>query len=132
MIKWLTVGFAAILLLIITCATFGWAEPVFAFVRRVPGSDKVAHFLLLGTMSLLLNLSLGCHRTNVAGMAFLTGVFMLLVLATIEEFVQIWVPTRSFSLGDLACNYLGIVLFGWLAARIHGRGQDASETNSLS
>jgi len=121
MIKWLTVGFAAILLLIMGAATFGWAEPVFAFVRQVPGSDKIAHVLLLGTMSLLLNLSLGCRRTRLVGRSPLTGSLVLAVLITIEEFSQIWVPTRSFSLGDLACNYLGIVLSGWLAARIHRR-----------
>ncbi len=119
MIKWLTVGFAAILLLIIVAATFGWAEPMFAFARQVPGSDKAAHLLLLGTMSLLLNLSLGCRRTRLVGTSPLTGSLILVVLATIEEFSQIWVSTRSFSLGDLACNYVGIVLFGWLATRVH-------------
>lgn len=118
MIKWLTIGFAGLLLLIVASATFGWAEPAFAFIRQVPGSDKVAHFVLLGMMSLLLNLSLGCRRTKIYEWdrnSYLTGSLILVVLVTVEEISQIWIPTRSFSMMDLISNYLGIMLFGWWA-----------------
>lgn len=123
MIKWLTAAFALVLLTIVTSATMGWAEPVFAFVRRVPYTDKVAHFVLLGTMSLLLNLMLDCARIQFSRFALLKGSAFLLVLVTIEEFSQIWISTRTFSWSDLGSNYLGIVVFGWLAVRYSANRQ---------
>jgi polysaccharide biosynthesis protein VpsQ len=36
------------------------------------------------------------------------------LLATIEECAQAFFPTRTFSLGDLAANLAGVVVFGWL------------------
>jgi VanZ family protein len=123
MTKWLTAAFALVLLTIVTSATMGWAEPVFAFVRQVPYSDKVAHFVLLGTMSLLLNLMLNVARVQLGSFALLKGSAILLVLVTIEEFSQIWISTRTFSWLDLVCNYLGIVVFGWLAVRLSANRQ---------
>ena len=115
MTKYLAFAFAAVLLVICVSATFGWAEPVFAFVRRVPNSDKAAHFLLLGTMSLLWNLALDCRRVRIGRFTPLKASSILYVLVTIDEFSQIWISTRSFSWLDLASNYLGIAVFGWLA-----------------
>ena len=118
MIKWLTVAFALLLLAIVTAATMGWAEPAFAVVRRIPGGDKSAHILLLGTMSLLLNSSLGCARVRCGNISVLKGSLILFALVTLEEISQIWMSSRTFSWGDLACNYLGIFILGWVATFI--------------
>ena len=45
-------------------------------------------------------------------------VLLLLIVAvvmTIEEISQIWIPSRTFDLGDLAANYVGILLAEWRA-----------------
>jgi glycopeptide antibiotics resistance protein len=44
----------------------------------------------------------------------------LLVLATLEELSQMALPRRTFDLGDLAMNILGISIFG-LAAVVAAR-----------
>jgi len=117
---WLYVAttlFAGVLLSIVAAANLGWVEAAFAWFRQMPGADKLAHFVLLGGMSLLLNLSLGGARVPIFGRGVLLGSLLLLILVTVEELSQLWISTRTFSLTDLACNYLGIALCGRLAKR---------------
>jgi len=117
---WLYVGtilFAGMILLISISATMEWGLQWFQLVRRLPWGDKVAHFVLMGGMSLLLNLSLRARQVRLPYASVLLGSLVLYVLVTIEEFAQMLLPSRSFDLADLASNYLGIYLFGLLAVR---------------
>jgi VanZ family protein len=52
--------------------------------------------------------------------AMLKFFFLLILLGTITEFVQIWVPYRAFSLADWTSNMLGI-LVGYLAGIVINR-----------
>jgi polysaccharide biosynthesis protein VpsQ len=45
------------------------------------------------------------------------GCLIIAVAMTIEEFSQIWIPNRTFDLMDLAANYLGISIAGWIRIR---------------
>jgi hypothetical protein len=45
------------------------------------------------------------------------GIGVLLVASTLEEISQRAFPTRTFDLGDLAMNLIGITALGLLAAR---------------
>ena len=112
-----TLLFAGLILLISLSASMGWATPWFARVRQIPGGDKLAHFLLIGGMSLLLNLSLRGTKIRLLGKEFLLGSCVLFVLVTIEEFTQLGMVNRTFDLIDLGSNYLGIFVFGQLALR---------------
>jgi VanZ family protein len=82
------------------------------------GLDKLGHFLMLGTLSLL---SVGFfgrpHAVRV--------VSVLAVLSAGEELSQGWFPARTLDAWDLAANLLGIALGGWAASRLtrrHGPG----------
>ena len=44
----------------------------------------------------------------------------LTVLATVEEFAQLWVTTRTFDLLDLVCNGIGIAIGCWWCCRHRG------------
>jgi VanZ family protein len=46
---------------------------------------------------------------------------VLLLVSTLDEFSQRAFPTRTFDLGDLAMNVVGIVTLGALAARLLAR-----------
>jgi polysaccharide biosynthesis protein VpsQ len=121
---WLSAGtmlFAAVILLISLSATLGWGLAWFERVRQIPGGDKLAHFVLMGGLSLLVNLSLRARQVRVFGGRILLGSLVLYILVTIEEFTQLLLPSRSFDLADLASNYLGIFLFGWLAMRLSAK-----------
>ena len=125
--KWICVLFALLLLAIVAAANTGVGEPVFEVVRRVPLGDALAHVLLLGVMSLLLNLVLDTTRFHWGPFRPLRGTTVLLVLATLEEFSQLALVYRTFSFIDAAANGVGIVAFGWLAVWLNrrslGRGQ---------
>ena len=117
---WLYVATALLagaILLISISATLGWAEAWFARVRRIPGGDKLVHFVLMGGLSLLLNLSLRTRQLRLPVGRVLLGSLALYILVTIDELIQMFLTLRSFDLLDLASNYLGIYVFGRLAIR---------------
>ncbi|MDI1477380.1 hypothetical protein [Polyangium sp. y55x31] len=81
-------------------------------VLSTPYLDKVLHFVLLGGASFLARRA--TDDTRVPRIGLPAGPFVVGLLATIEECAQKFSPTRTFSLGDLAANLLGVVVFGWL------------------
>jgi len=107
-----TVGF------IVYCADRRLMRPMFEFITAYPGLDKVGHFMLVGGAAFLLNLALGLREWRTLGRRWLLGGTLVAVAFTIEEFTQMWFPSRTFDLLDLAADYCGIVFFGWLARRV--------------
>ena len=100
-----------ILFFILICAiiiTADMANYNFAFrvVGKVPYGDKIAHALLFGVMALLLNRALDFKSCC----NFLVGSIAVLSFATIEEFSQIFISSRSFDLLDLLADFIGVIL----------------------
>ena len=91
-----------------------WLAPLFSWLHRTPGGDKICHFLLAGGFAVAVNWLLHCHSLG----SLQLGTVICLIFATLEECSQIWIPSRSFDLGDMAMNTLGILLFGPLARRL--------------
>ena len=118
-IRLLTVIYASAIAFIVWCASAGWYQPTFAWVQTY-ASDKWLHFVLVGTMALLLNLSLNLAAVSRRNSWLLWGTFVMLLLATFEELSQRWLSNRTLDVSDLACNYLGILIIGhlpWLFRR---------------
>lgn len=104
--------YVLVLLGIIVAADTGRLQPLFALLQRIPYGDTVGHFVLLGLLSLMLN---SAYHTGLLRIGPLTATklsWAIAVLITIEEFSQLAFVNRSFSLTDLAANYLGIFVFG--------------------
>jgi VanZ family protein len=83
--------------------------PTTAF-QRAP-FDKVGHLLGYGGLAFFAVAFLGPARRWRA-------VAVLIAVATAEELSQRAFPTRTFDLGDLAMNIVGIVTLGAAAARL--------------
>ena len=113
LIRLLTTAYALVIAFIVWCASAGWYGPTFTWVQTYVG-DKWLHFVLVGTMALLLNLSLNLTAISQRFRWILWGTGIMLTLATLEEVSQYWFSTRTFDLGDLTCNYLGILVIGQL------------------
>ena len=115
LIKLVTIAFLGLICFIIWSAN---TQQKFAFLQfgvAFPYADKLAHFLLIGSATFLLNLSLR-NRTGLwIGRKWLLGSVIIFVLITLEEFSQRFIPGRSFDLLDATANYAGIFCFGWLA-----------------
>lgn len=92
------------------------------FLRSVysfPGGDKAGHFLLMGTLSLLVNLSLGLRQVKFFSRRLLSGSLIVPVVVTLEEASQLWSTVRTFSLVDLGFDYMGIIGGGYLASLLN-------------
>lgn len=108
-IRTLFLAYTLFVVMIVVSATLGWFPAAFTLARSFT-NDKVLHFGLVGTLALLLNLSL---RGNCFGILPL-GTAIILVVATTEEISQIWFTHRTFDSIDLVSNYLGILTLGTL------------------
>jgi VanZ family protein len=101
---------------------------LFEGVRRIPGGDKLGHFLLMGLFSFLLNASLSCRTVRLRGAGVLLGSLVACAAVTLEELSQIFVRYRTFDPADLVFDYAGIWAFGRLALHLKlRRGRKSGE-----
>jgi len=104
----------------------------FRMVGHIPYGDKIAHALLYGMMAFLLNYALGFRRVLLPQHLLLKhkikvifsfifkgalanapymGSIIILTFAVFEECSQYYIPSRTFDLGDLGADFVGMVLF---------------------
>ena len=77
-------------------------------LHNIPFGDKIMHFLLVGTLAVVLNLYF-CHRkVTISNKKILLGSLITLIFITLEECSQYYIPNRNFELMDMCCNYAGI------------------------
>jgi hypothetical protein len=91
-------------------ASFGYGERAFAFLRYVPGRDLTGHFLIFGTLSVVINLALQRASAEATLARQIRGSCILAVVVSLEEFSQAILPTRTFSLLDLGGSLAGILV----------------------
>ncbi len=129
--KIVTAIFIVFLAGIVICANQGSLPDFLLSIYSFPGGDKAGHFLLMGTLSLLVNLSFGLCQIELFSRRVLLGTMVVLVVVTLEEASQLWFTARTFSLVDLGFDYMGIIGGGYLALSLKGLGmarQDHRQT----
>ena len=90
----------------------------FGFVYDVPGGDKFFHFVGMGLLAFFMVLgfsSLTTHDRRLGPTAILAAVALLV---TLDEVVQLAIPSRVFDLDDLAWSLAGVLVFGLAATGI--------------
>ncbi len=119
-LRWLPfLLFAAFIGFVVYLANSGQGGTYWSFLDDIPYGDKLGHFWLMGTLSLLLNLALRARTVRIGPVTVLLGSLIVAVVVTAEEFTQIFLPGRTFDLIDLGADYLGIFLAGRLAAWLY-------------
>lgn len=113
--RWFTLIWAVLVAVIIWMADQHGPQHAFAWLYYVPGGDKLGHWLLIGGLAFLLNLSLQCRCFTWAGRRWLLGSAVVLGLAALEEASQIFLPSRTADWGDFAADLLGIWMLGGCA-----------------
>lgn len=116
----LTIAFALMIVGIIALADSGSDMWLFQLDALIPYGDKVAHFSLVGGLTFLLNLALSARQVTLAKRHWLLGSVLIFVIFTVEEFTQIGIASRTFDLGDLSADYVGILFFGRMAKAMVG------------
>ena len=99
----------AFVVTIIVCADRGGLRSFLGWVNSLPLGDKAGHFFLLGVMALLLNHALAYRACSIRLTRVQLGGFVIFVLITLEEFSQLCFTSRTFDVGDLFANGLGIL-----------------------
>jgi VanZ family protein len=118
----LAFGYTVALFIFLLLADFGLFRPLGEFVNTVPALDKLLHFLMYGCLAFLANVALSRRpRWSLIG-AIATGSIIVIIVSTLEEYSNIFTPCRTWSLSDLAANYLGVACLGvfplaWLPVR---------------
>ena len=114
-LKWFTILFVLLLVLIVIAAD-SRRMPIFVTaLYDFPNGDKVGHFVLMGLLSLLVNLGVlsGTGRRTLR--RAITTSLVVAGLVALEEFSQQFFPGRNSSWADLASSLAGIAVFGGLA-----------------
>jgi hypothetical protein len=100
--------FTCFLGVIVFAADVGAGPRYWGWLRNVPLGDKICHFGLMFTFTLLANLALS-RRPLAAGSGILLGSVLVGSIVLVEEVSQLWIPGRSFDLVDLAADSLGLL-----------------------
>ena len=95
-----------------TIANTGNGTYLLAILNSVPYGDKLLHILLMGSLTVGLNLSLNFRFSKLWSREVLTGTIIMAVLISLEEISQGFIPYRNFEVLDLVCNYIGIFVLG--------------------
>lgn len=82
------------------------------FIDRLPAGDKAGHFLLIGLLSLLVNLAFA----SPGGFTIVKRSSLVAVVVFLEELSQAALRHRHFEAADLGADFAGIVVFALLAA----------------
>jgi VanZ family protein len=101
-----------------TVSGLAYAHGLPLAVLRTPYLDKVLHFVLLGGASFFARKATNDRRGRAFGLAIPLAPLVVGILATTDEIVQAFVPTRTFDLLDMAANLAGVIVFGWLAGKV--------------
>jgi VanZ family protein len=113
--KWLTGLYLVFLGVIVFLADQKKYQPLFRRIREMPYGDKLGHLILMGLFSFLLNMALQCRTWRVWKLELLRGSLIVALIVTAEEFSQLFIRYRTFDLGDLLFDYIGIFSFGLFA-----------------
>jgi hypothetical protein len=100
---------------IIWSATTEHPSIFFRIINQAPYGDKLSHFLLVGLLTLLVNLSFRNRRISIGSRKWLLGSVLVLIVITLEELSQSLIPSRELDAMDLLANYLGVLVFGHVA-----------------
>lgn len=85
--------------------------------HAVPFGDKIGHFILFGTLALLLNMACGFRQIPIHKRRFHLGSVLVLTFAVIEEFTQLAFSTRTFDPFDMLFDLFGIGVLSSVAFR---------------
>jgi hypothetical protein len=103
-------AFASMMVVIICIANQGEGSRWWAFIHQIPYGDKLGHLGLMGTLSLLSNLALTPRYLHLLRIPITRVTAILLLLISLEEVSQAFIPTRNFDLLDLLADIAGLAV----------------------
>jgi polysaccharide biosynthesis protein VpsQ len=118
MVKYITALFTLFIVAIIILADRGALPEPIKIMYAFSWGDKVGHFILMGVLTFLVNLSISAKKIKLFSRPVFLGSLLVALAVVLEELSQIFISTRSFSLLDLSADFLGIACSSWLLTRL--------------
>lgn len=110
---WVTRTFAFLFLLFILAASIvanqGKGDSWWPFLKQIPHGDKLGHVGLFCTLGFLCNLAFPKFRIAALPRFVTATTFVLLVLTTIDELTQAFIPSRTSDPVDWLANLVGLL-----------------------
>lgn len=103
-----------LIIIVIILANYGQLGATAVLLKQIPYGDKWGHFFLIGLLAVLVNHSWKWAQWHWRGWGLLKGSFWVTLFVTLEEFSQYFIQSRTFDLGDLIFDYLGIAVLSSL------------------
>ena len=110
----LLLAFSASLIFVILLRNFDSGSSFFSLFISIPYYDKLGHFFLMGILAFLAVVTITPLFPKKSAKSTVIILGVVLTLIALEEYSQIFIPTRTFSLKDFACDLLGVLSFGYL------------------
>jgi VanZ family protein len=89
-----------------------WFEFIY---NDLPGGDKSAHFLGTGLLAFCIVLGFSSRDARQRLLSPIASLAAVALLVTLDEVIQLAIPTRAFELKDLAWSLAGVLVFGLAA-----------------
>ena len=83
---------------------------VLTLLHEIPAGDKLAHLFIVAALTWSMLQLLQDWSIRIGNREIPLGVILVLIIMTLEEFLQLTIPYRNFEILDLLSNYLGIIL----------------------
>jgi polysaccharide biosynthesis protein VpsQ len=129
LIRALTFGFVAFLIAMVVVADRGQGSQWWPFVERIPYSDKLGHIALFGTLGFLCNLAFPSRRWGFHPLAITLTTLVLLIVISLEELSQRFIPSRSFDTVDWLADLIGLAIGQLTATALMSRSTSRSSLN---
>ncbi len=110
LVRTAALAFIVFFIIIIRIADRGEGNLWWAFIGSIPYGDKVGHLGLVGMLSLLCNLAIPPRPATRWTRCITLTTWVLLVLLSLEELAQAFIPTRTCDLFDWLADLAGLVL----------------------
>lgn len=111
----ITFLFIAFVFWIIFMANTGQDMWLFEITRKVPFGDKLGHFFVFGSLTLMANLATRGKLISVKSGSIYWGSLAVIIFVTLEELSQYFFATRTLDLFDYLANLIGILCFTGLS-----------------
>ena len=111
------IAFGLILLItaMIIITNVGYGDKFWPYMVNTPYADKVGHVGIFGTLSYFCNLAFSNRLSKRRFKIFTTTTFIILVVVTLEEISQAFIPSRTCDILDWTADLIGLALGQWLA-----------------
>ena len=90
----------------------------FSFIHGIPGKDQLAHFFGMGLLGFCMVLGFSSRAANHRLLSPVASLAASSLLVTLDEVIQLAIPSRTFELKDLAWSLTGVLVFGLAAIGI--------------